>query len=166
MFVDLGVILVDLVRILVDLGFIFADLATLRIELSPTRELDFHVFALLVERSLSTHVFGDLANLKAFPEGSSEWLGRLMGWLWDPPGRSWSPLGRSWGALGALLRRAWAFLLALLGASWSLLACLECLFRLSCTILIDLRELFVNLGAISVDLGAILAHFNHIFIDS
>ena len=48
--VDLGVILVDLGAILVDLGSIFADLATLRIELSPVRELDFHVFIILARK--------------------------------------------------------------------------------------------------------------------
>ena len=114
--VDLGLILVDLGAILVDLGSIFADLATLRIELSPTRELDFHVFALLGERSLSTDVFCELANLKTVPDGSSEWLGRLLGWLWGPPGRSCGALGRSWGALGALLRRSWVFFLRFLVA--------------------------------------------------
>ena len=78
-FVDLGLILLDLGAILVDFGSIFADLATLRIELSPARELDFHVFAMLRERSLSAYVFGELANLKMVPEGSSEWLVRHSG---------------------------------------------------------------------------------------
>ena len=98
-FVDHGLILVDLGAILVDLGSILADLATLRIELSPTRELDFHVFAMLRERSLSAYAFRELANLKIVPEGSSEWLGRHSGWFRNPP-------ARSLGALGPLLGRS------------------------------------------------------------
>ena len=77
--VDLGLILVDLGAILVDLGSIFADLATLRIELSPARELDFHVFVLLLLE-----------------------ISRSFNYL--RISCSWATFGALLGALGALLR--------------------------------------------------------------
>ena len=50
-----------------------------------------------------------------------------------------------------------ALLVAILGASWSLLACLECLLALSCTIFVDHGLILVDLGAILVELGSISA---------
>ena len=113
-FVDLGMILVHFVYILFDLGSIFADLATLRVELSPARELDFHVFAMLRERSLSAICFWRACE----PENGPR---RLFGVAWETfgvvLGPSWALLGRSWVALGALLGRSWA----LLRRSWDVL---------------------------------------------
>ena len=98
-FVDLGAIFTDFVYILVDLGSIFADLATLRVELSPARELDFHVFAMLRERSLSAICFWRACE----PENGPR---RLFGVAWETFGVVLGPscalLGRS-----CVLRRSW-----------------------------------------------------------
>ena len=52
---------------------------------------------------------------------------------------------------------SWALRVALLGASWWLLACLECLLALSCTIFVDLGAILVKFVYILLDLGSIFA---------
>ena len=73
---------------------IFVALGTLRIELSPARELDSQVFAMLPFKT-----FPKLP--KCVRKTSQERFGKLLGALWGSP-------GRSWGALGALLGSSWA----------------------------------------------------------
>ena len=72
------------------------------------------------------------------------------------------------GAPGRLLGptwRSWALLVAILGASWSLLACLECLLALSCTIFVDLGAILVDLGSVLVHLGLILNELANLSIE-
>ena len=103
--------MVDLIRILADLGLIFAHLATLRIELSPARELDFHVFAMLRERSLSAICFWRACEPENGPRRlfgvAWETFGVVLGPSWALLGRSWAVLGALLGALATLLRRSW-----------------------------------------------------------
>ena len=87
---------------LAPLGSIFGALATLRIELSPTRELDFHVFALLPCKSVfSVQLARSWPQLGAY-RGASEphlaALGRLLDSIWSLLGASEAQLGASWAA--------------------------------------------------------------------
>ena len=77
--------------------------AFLRIELSPARELDFHVFPVLAFN------WDFWLNL--------ERLGRLLGSTWSVLGASWAQLGASWPPLGLNLEP----LARLLGSTWALL---------------------------------------------
>ena len=73
---------------------IFVALRTLRIKLSPARELNSYVFAMLPFK-----IFPKLP--KCVQKTSQERFGRPLGMLWGSP-------GRSSGALGALLGSSWA----------------------------------------------------------
>ena len=67
------------------LRLIFVIPETLRIELSPTRELNSDVFAIILFKT-----FPKLP--KCFRKISQERFGRPLGMLWGSPGRSWAAL--------------------------------------------------------------------------
>ena len=84
------------------LGSIFGALATLRIELSPTRELDSHVFALLpFKTAFLAQLASSWPQLGAYRGASGPHLavlGRLLDSTWSLLGASWAQLGASWAA--------------------------------------------------------------------
>ena len=90
------------------LGSIFGALTTLRIELSPRRELNSHGSGIFAVQALL-----DCDFTPVWPQFGH--LGRRLGSTWSLLGASWAQLGASWVPLGLNLEP----LVSLLGASWA-----------------------------------------------